>query len=181
MPDGHIEELSETVGTSSQDGESDGGYPTLGNGRPAGRPSNPAVDREINKHRQPSHSQHDRKSSMSSNATASNSTVNSALYGGQAGSSRAASNAHLQPNAYMNPSAAMSSSNPKDSFLNYFFGGASLAGGSLVNNGGSGRDRNTNLPDLGGSRENPLMGRKGHEGAAAAYDMKSLDKHSTLR
>ena len=64
----------------------------------------------------------------------------------------------------------------KESFLNYFFGanqaiganGSSLAGPSQRNS----------LPELGAPRAgNPLAGRRGLEGSAAAFDMKSLDKH----
>ncbi|GAA5963472.1 hypothetical protein JCM3765_006248 [Sporobolomyces pararoseus] len=77
----------------------------------------------------------------------------------------------------------------KESFLNYFFGGSDphLAGpasvgahpgrivgqsgtvgsGSGMLGGGQGQ----------GGRENPLSGRKGLEGNAAAFEMKSLEKH----
>lgn len=65
--------------------------------------------------------------------------------------------------------ASPSSASAKESFLNYFFGGSEM---SAI----GGR---SSLPDIGrGARsENPLAGRKGHEGSAAAFDMKSLDKH----
>ena len=183
MPDGLIEEVPET-GSSSQDEEGEGGYPVLGNGIPPARgaapsSSNPAVDREINKIRSASSSQHDRKPSMSSSSGSHQ--VNSALYGSQQqpqNSSRSVSNNHLHV-PYHSSSASMSQ--PKDSFLNYFFGGASVAGGSLVADSAtsaSSRHARASLPELGGlGRDNPLLGRKGHEGAAAAYDMKSLERH----
>lgn len=71
----------------------------------------------------------------------------------------------------------------RDTFLNYFFGGADAA--SSVNNGAT----NTRTPvrDVDGearpqstythTHTNPLNGRSGLEGSAAAYDMKSLGKH----
>ena len=185
MPDGLIEEMPET-GSSSQDEEAAdgaGGYPVLGNGRPASRgptssSSNPAVDREINKIRSASSAPHDRKPSVSSSSGANQ--VNNALYGlqsqQQSSNNRAPNNAHLQA-SYHSSSGSMSQ--PKDSFLNYFFGGASVAGGSLVADTATSGSRHAraSLPDLGSGRDNPLLGRKGHEGAAAAYDMKSLDRH----
>lgn len=76
------------------------------------------------------------------------------------------------------------SNNPhsaKESFLNYFFGGADphlsgpasvgahpgrIVGQSPMSGGGNGQ-----------GRENPLHGRKGLEGNAAAFEMKSLEKH----
>lgn len=175
--DGHLEEINE-VATSSQDDESDhGSTAQLGNGRPASRgdtkqnahakSKNPAVEAEINKIRSASAS-HDRKSSMSSP-----NSVNNALYGSAtaaAGGQRSASNSqHLHPNAAQSKDA---------SFLNYFFGGNNMA--NDMSGITSGPSRNLRSPDP--SREdrsasNPLYGRKGHEGAAAAYDMKSLERH----
>ncbi|KAM0752114.1 putative DNM1-dynamin-related GTPase [Meredithblackwellia eburnea MCA 4105] len=71
-----------------------------------------------------------------------------------------------------------SSSSAKESFLNYFFGGSELSHGPAgvrTGHGGadfSGRER------IDRERENnPLSGRRGLEGNAAAFDMKSLDKH----
>lgn len=65
--------------------------------------------------------------------------------------------------------ATPSSASAKESFLNYFFGGSEMSaigGRSPLNDMGRGE-----------RSENPLAGRKGHEGSAAAFDMKSLDKH----
>lgn len=67
----------------------------------------------------------------------------------------------------------------KESFLNYFFGGnptqgdlsGSSAAAAAARMGASGGE----LSGLG--RENPLTGRKGLEGNAAAFEMKSLEKH----
>jgi len=185
FPDGHLEEMPEgSAASSSQEGDDDG-YPVLGNGRPASRGPNEkgpsghtaAVEREINKIRSSSSAHHDRRTSTSTN---NRNQVNDALYGSAdksqgSGASRSGPTAgvsqYLQPG---NPYGAQQG-NPKDSFLNYFFGGASVAGGSLSD---SGAGRRSALPEFGGDRaNNPLIGRKGHEGAAAAYDMKSLDRH----
>jgi dynamin 1-like protein len=62
------------------------------------------------------------------------------------------------------------------SSLNYFFGGPATLGA-----GASSGSRRAALPDVGprsGIRaDNPLSGRRGLEGSAAAFDMKSLEKH----
>jgi len=187
FPDGQLEEMNETAGSSSQDDDSEQGYPVLGNGRPASaKPgqsasNNPAVEREMQKIRSASHSTHDRHASMSASGSGPNS-INNALYGSQQqghGQSRSTSTSqHLHP-AASNASAAQmagSASAPKDSFLNYFFGGASVSGGSLMDPG-TGRQSRASLPEFGSGNSNPLLGRKGHEGVAAAYDMKSLDRH----
>lgn len=45
-------------------------------------------------------------------------------------------------------------------------------------NGNTSHNRRNPLPDLSEIRsDNPLAGRRGFEGSAAAFDMKSLDKH----
>lgn len=74
--------------------------------------------------------------------------------------------------------ASPSSSTAKESFLNYFFGG------SEMNPNGDSRGGQRGLPDMRGAGQgraerddNPLSGRRGLEGNAAAFDMKSLDKH----
>ncbi|ORY88161.1 Dynamin central region-domain-containing protein [Leucosporidium creatinivorum] len=74
--------------------------------------------------------------------------------------------------------ASPSSSTAKESFLNYFFGG------SEMNPNGDSRNGQRALPDMRGAGQgraerddNPLSGRRGLEGNAAAFDMKSLDKH----
>ncbi|POY74293.1 hypothetical protein BMF94_2731 [Rhodotorula taiwanensis] len=64
----------------------------------------------------------------------------------------------------------------KESFLNYFFGGNPTQGDL------TGSSAATAAARMGASgaefgRENPLTGRKGLEGNAAAFEMKSLDKH----
>lgn len=42
----------------------------------------------------------------------------------------------------------------------------------------TGRENRSTLPGMGRDRDdNPLSGRRGLEGNAAAFDMKSLDKH----
>jgi len=57
--------------------------------------------------------------------------------------------------------------------LNYFFGTATMPNGS-----GSGSRKGGPLPDLSEMRpDNPLSGRRGLEGNAAAFDMRSLEKH----
>ena len=93
------------------------------------------------------------------------------------------------PPAFASPyGASPSSSTAKESFLNYFFGGSEMntgadgrgAGGrnAIPDFGGAGarreRARQTSAAERG---DNPLSGRRGLEGNAAAFDMKSLDKH----
>lgn len=184
FPEGQLEEMPETANGSQEDEED--GYPVIGNGRPNSRsteapakPSghSPAVDRELHKIR--SATGHDRRASTSTNARNS---VNDALYGAPSGATdrpghrSASASQHLHPNSFQGQPSSAPSSGGKDSFLNYFFGGASVAGGSLVD---SGRLPRSSASDYGGDRasSNPLIGRKGHEGAAAAYDMKSLERH----
>jgi dynamin 1-like protein len=70
----------------------------------------------------------------------------------------------------------------KDSFLNYFFGaGGSGNGGGVSGVGVGGGIRGSGLSNsISGfptEKENPLSGRKGFEGNAAAFEMKSLEKH----
>lgn len=186
FPDGHLEEMNETAASSSQEDDSEQGYPVLGNGRPAStKPgqhgsTNPAVEREMQKIRSASHSTHDRHPSMSASAVGGGAnSINNALYGtsSQHAQSRSTSSSvsHLYP-APTATAAGPATSAPKDSFLNYFFGGVSVSGGSLMDPA-SGRQSRTNLPEFGSTSSNPLLGRKGHEGVAAAYDMKSLDRH----
>lgn len=174
--DGHLEEINEA--SSQPDDESENGSTGhLGNGRPASRgdnkpnahtkSKNPAVEAEINKIRSASAS-HDRKPSMSSP-----NTVNNALYGsatGAASGQRSASaSQHLHPMAVQSKDA---------SFLNYFFGASNMANDySGVSSGSSRGVRAPEPSKEDRSASNPLYGRKGHEGAAAAYDMKSLERH----
>ncbi|GAA6025342.1 hypothetical protein JCM11491_000686, partial [Sporobolomyces phaffii] len=93
-----------------------------------------------------------------------------AAYGGGGGG-------RVDPN---NPHSA------KESFLNYFFGGSDphLAGPASVGAhpgrivGPAGTVGSASVGGSGGhARENPLHGRKGLEGNAAAFEMKSLEKH----
>ena len=64
-------------------------------------------------------------------------------------------------------------SQAKESFLNYFFGGQN--GGTTLPVVPTHQSRRS---DVGVQRsDNPLAGRKGLEGTAAAFDMKSLEKH----
>ena len=74
----------------------------------------------------------------------------------------------------------------KESFLNYFFGGADMAapghtpGGGSTHTGQHGQPphhRSSTHGSAGPREDNPLSGRRGLEGNAAAFDMKSLDKH----
>lgn len=79
----------------------------------------------------------------------------------------------------------------KESFLNYFFGGnpahgelsgsSAAAAAARMGAGAGGGGGGGLLGGAGGAepfgRENPLTGRKGLEGNAAAFEMKSLDKH----
>lgn len=94
------------------------------------------------------------------------------------------------------PAAGVGAPTPRESFLDYFFGGASSVPGS----GSAGAipglgpaapaHRNAYLPELAphqpnhssnqlhqSHRSNLMAGRTGLEGSSAAYDMKSLDKH----
>ncbi|GAA5842376.1 hypothetical protein JCM11251_004210 [Rhodosporidiobolus azoricus] len=67
----------------------------------------------------------------------------------------------------------------KESFLNYFFGGAGAfpgPGGELMG-AGVGGVGGRGASGGNGGKENPLLGRKGLEGNAAAFEMKSLGKH----
>lgn len=108
--------------------------------------------------------------------------------GGAAGSHLSASSGGIPP--FASPyGASPSSSSAKESFLNYFFGGSEInhaagagsgssnaAGGSGQIGGAGGRGL-LNATDRSHRSDNPLIGRRGLEGNAAAFDMKSLDKH----
>ena len=68
----------------------------------------------------------------------------------------------------------------RDTFLNYFFGGADAASGSNNNTTSNANAPRTPIRDIDAEHKhnsNPLNGRMGLEGSAAAYDMKSLGKH----
>ena len=181
--DGHIEEVPETGGSSQDEGDEQG-YPLHGNGRSAASANvarQQSVDRD-GKARNATSNTHDRKTSFSTGANA----ANNALYGATAPQSSSHSrpaSQHLHPSqGQHSASQSMSGNGTKDSFLNYFFGGPGSANGSLVVDTGlqTGRNTRSSLQDLSSGQNgggNPLAGRKGHEGAAAAYDMKSLERH----
>ena len=64
--------------------------------------------------------------------------------------------------------------------MNYFFGGADAASGSNNNTTSNANAPRTPIRDIDAEHKhnsNPLNGRMGLEGSAAAYDMKSLGKH----
>ncbi|TIB72673.1 hypothetical protein E3Q17_01421 [Wallemia mellicola] len=68
----------------------------------------------------------------------------------------------------------------RDTFLNYFFGGADAASSAPANTSNSTRTPVRDVDEEArhyASTANPLNGRSGLEGSAAAYDMKSLGKH----
>ncbi|EST07195.1 Dynamin, GTPase domain protein [Kalmanozyma brasiliensis GHG001] len=93
---------------------------------------------------------------------------------------------HASAGGYAN--GANAAGGAKDTFLNYFFGGASgLPVGGVGPSSGLGgyhtpapHAHSPRLPEYSTSREhkpNAMSGRTGLEGNSAAYDMKSLDKH----
>lgn len=65
----------------------------------------------------------------------------------------------------------------KESFLNYFFGGTNSGSGLPVVGPSSSSRRSGGMQGEMNRSDNPLAGRKGLEGSAAAFDMKSLEKH----
>ena len=94
---------------------------------------------------------------------------------------------HASGSTFANGSGS-SSGGAKDTFLNYFFGGASgLPVGGVGPASGLGgyhtpaaHAHQPRLPEYSHAREhkpNAMSGRNGLEGNSAAYDMKSLDKH----
>ncbi|GJN88891.1 hypothetical protein Rhopal_001862-T1 [Rhodotorula paludigena] len=111
------------------------------------------------------------------------STPQPPLHAHGAGGARGPANSYphslSQSPAFGAPAAAHDRhASAKESFLNYFFGGnpvgADVAGAGVAL-GVAGARAGPTAGELG--RENPLHGRKGLEGNAAAFDMKSLDKH----
>lgn len=94
---------------------------------------------------------------------------------------------HASGNAFANGSSS-ASGGAKDTFLNYFFGGASgLPVGGVGPSAGLGgyhaaqpHVHQPRISEFSQTREhkpNAMSGRTGLEGNSAAYDMKSLDKH----
>lgn len=132
-------------------------------------------------------SAHGGRNGVAGGSSASSMSSSRALQAPGAGG--AASSSQMQP-GYGPPYGGGPASTAKESFLNYFFGGAdhasaagshagvrSLADGSgRAGVGGSALDGRM-AGSLGDRADNPLSGRKGLEGNAAAFDMKSLDKH----
>lgn len=142
---------------------------------PNGRPSTSKVP-DV-KHRSASNTIHDRSASGPQFATANNGKVartqNMPPPSNAGASHLSASNGGGIPPFASPYGASPSSASAKESFLNYFFGGSEM-------NPGNSRAGPGSLPDFGGRGErgdNPLSGRRGLEGNAAAFDMKSLDKH----
>ncbi|TKY88025.1 hypothetical protein EX895_003121 [Sporisorium graminicola] len=96
---------------------------------------------------------------------------------------------HASGSGYANGSgASVGGGGAKDTFLNYFFGGASglPVGGVGPSSGLAGYHApaphalQPRMPEYNHAREhkpNAMSGRTGLEGNSAAYDMKSLDKH----
>lgn len=112
------------------------------------------------------------------------------LGGGSSSSSKYPSSSPNSNNNNNYPLSAYASqhdrhASAKESFLNYFFGGAGGVGGPGGSSGagggdhgligGGGHNGTTRRTEAAGS--NPMSGRKGLEGNAAAYEMKSLEKH----
>lgn len=179
------------------DDETNGGY-IVANGRNSSRHADP-------KTRSTSSTIHDRNRNgpdfggiPSGNASTSSqsqhlqhpSTSSSSHSRGLSSSSPSTNNHLLSPHnhaggipPFASPyGSSPSSSSAKESFLNYFFGGSE---GMHPGAGGVGSNGQRALPDMrgagegraGGREDNPLTGRRGLEGNAAAFDMKSLDKH----
>lgn len=71
-------------------------------------------------------------------------------------------------------SGPMSTSGQRESFLNYFFGGA-----TMNDNGGSGSGLSLGS-SISEQKPNLLTGRLGLEGNSAAFNMKSLDQHLNM-
>ncbi|PWN54214.1 hypothetical protein IE53DRAFT_383239 [Violaceomyces palustris] len=92
-------------------------------------------------------------------------------------------------NAGLHRASEGAANGARDTFLNYFFGGASgmpvggaAPAGGLVGNFPSAGSQTSLMQEYGSAslrerKPNPMAGRTGLEGNSAAYDMKSLDKH----
>ena len=146
---------------------------------PNGRLANTAQSAKAHKSRSASSSIHDRSGITSQPSSRHASTSAGARPVSPIGfnSSQAANNSTTKETLYVIQSSlfAFCRLNGTGHSLNYFFGG-----GSAIQNGTPGHYRRPTLPDLGAAdhrSSNPLAGRRGLEGSAAAYDMKSLDKH----
>lgn len=163
---------------------------------PNGRPSTVPTSKDP-KHRSASSTIHDRRSDGPSFATSSNGDPSlhhtnsspSAHQYQQQQTLNPLSSHHLAPSNGGRPPFASpygsspSSSSAKESFLNYFFGGSegmAMASGSAHQGmGASGSGHGGRMSSESGAErgDNPLSGRRGLEGNAAAFDMKSLEKH----
>jgi dynamin 1-like protein len=150
---------------------------------PNGRPSSSRQNMHENKSRSTSSSIHDRsKGGPDFGGNPSSSTHHASASSSSSHARKVTPNAssHLSAGgipAFASPyGASPSSSTAKESFLNYFFGGSEMS-----NPGDSRSGQRSTLPDISRERvergDNPLSGRRGLEGNAAAFDMKSLDKH----
>lgn len=150
---------------SGPEDEDDGGY-AVANGRPSSLRAIPD-----HKHRSASSSIHDRRNITTPSVGSSSTTSRPPSSNGTIHNNSATSHLSIPP--FASPyGATPSSSSAKESFLNYFFGGSEMSNPGMR----TGRERSS-LPGIGRSGDNPLSGRRGLEGNAAAFDMKSLDKH----
>lgn len=179
LADASPQAASDDDGTSGPEDDEDVGF-IVPNGR--------APAKADLKHRSASSSIHDRNLSSVNFAATSNSRPSSAanntpFHHGPTPTNAFASNSsngHSSPHhltvggipPFASPyGASPSSASAKESFLNYFFGESEMS-----SPGSSMRTRSA-LPEIGHKGDNPLSGRRGLEGNAAAFDMKSLDKH----
>lgn len=162
------------------------GRPTTSDGKQQRSASSSIHDRNASGMGAPTHSG-PRHSSAASNspfnhnpANVNSNSAHSHQYPQHANNGSATSAHHLSVSGGIPPfaspyGASPSSASAKESFLNYFFGGSEM---SHSGTGGGGSARRSALPDIGAAKgDNPLSGRRGLEGNAAAFDMKSLDKH----
>jgi len=131
--------------------------PKQSNGRPA---STSHLEGYQTEHHRSASSVHDRSA---------------ALLGQQPGAQRSVSPMGFSHSQHNSISHQQGGSQAKESFLNYFFGGTA-SGSTLPVVPSSSHSRRAGMQDMQRS-DNPLAGRKGLEGSAAAFDMKSLDKH----
>ncbi|GAA5826136.1 hypothetical protein JCM3770_004054 [Rhodotorula araucariae] len=99
---------------------------------------------------------------------------------GQGGAARGGGGGAPATLSYPSAGHDRHASSAKESFLNYFFGGnpVGAVGAGFAGAGGStAADLAHGAARAEFGRENPLSGRKGLEGNAAAFEMKSLEKH----
>ncbi|KAM0787338.1 hypothetical protein ACM66B_003427 [Microbotryomycetes sp. NB124-2] len=187
------------AGSGGEDEDDVPGYMVAANGKVSGTGSN----RHDVKARSTSSTIHDRTRNGPDFGSLRNGVVPAAQAGSPTTSVSGRHGSSLQPTSgpsgFGQSSAYGSSGGAKESFLNYFFGGQDhLSSGSSHHQSGRLQDSSAHHHGVGGSRgsgfagsssmlignggatdrsDNPLSGRKGLEGNAAAFDMKSLDKH----